>query len=261
MTSPLCKVSIPNGPNGTFSDAVKADVAARSAYFCNNPRCNRLLRAPLDQNNTGALKLGQVAHINGNAHTSERHECHTDPSKRSEMLNAIFLCGACHEMIDKRGAVSKASGFSADEIRQWRDDHYKLVQEALTGNYDLFSLARRQSQAAENARGLLEEMDDKRALFASFYMENWDHVATSMTGFRKRLTRIQRDSLKGDPVRPSAADIKKIIHQFLDDLENSNCDDDRVRALNTMRGRLKPSIVELARVSGMAVPQNLHSVL
>ncbi|MDQ0144711.1 hypothetical protein [Pseudarthrobacter niigatensis] len=262
-----CKATSDDGKqNGRFTDDVKADVAARSAYFCNNPQCNRLLRAPLDQNAAGPLKLGQVAHIYGNRHGSERHQCHEDPSSRANPDNAIFLCAACHDMIDKRGAHSGASGFSALEILSWRDTHYALVQEALTGSYDLFSLVRRQSQAAADARALLTDMNNRRVFFDPPHDEDWSQVVQSLGEFRSLLNGILRNSLQGDPVHQPATEIQSLLRKTLGDLKLQKnglaIDEEEARDfLRIMRRRLGKQIDELARVSGMPVPGNLHSVL
>ncbi|MDJ0354392.1 hypothetical protein [Pseudarthrobacter sp. PH31-O2] len=262
-----CKTTSDDGKqDGRFTDDVKGDAAAHSAYFCNNPQCNRLLRAPLDQNAAGPLKLGQVAHIYGNRHGSERHQCHEDPSSRANPDNAIFLCAACHDMIDKRGAHSGTSGFGAPEILSWRDTHHALVQEALTGSYNLFSLVRRQSQTAAAARTLLTDMNNRRVFFDPPHDEDWSHVVQSLSRFRTLLNDILKNSLPRDPVHQPATEIQALLRKTQGDLKLQKngraIDEEEARDfLRIMRRRLGKQIAQLARVSGMPVPDNLQSVL
>jgi 16S rRNA G966 N2-methylase RsmD len=169
-------------------------------------------------------------------------------------------------MIDKRGAYSGASGFTAAEIISWRDVHYKLVQEALTGTYNLFSLIRRQSEVATACRKLLEDMNTRRVFFDPPHDENWTQVVQSLSEFKKVLKLISEKSLPGDPVRGPATEILGTINRTLTGIKLQKgglaVDEEEARDyLKIMRRKLGRNIAELSRESGVPVPSNLHLAL
>lgn len=251
---------------GRFSNDVKAEAAANSAYFCNNPDCNQLLRSPLDQKSTGIMKLGQVAHIRGNGHRSQRHSCAQGPADRAAYNNAIFLCGHCHDLVDKRGPAAPDSTYTVQDLEEWRDGHCKLVSEALSSKSDIFGLIRRQTVAGQRARYLLAEMDRRRFFFDPPRDEDWRLVVESMKKFRIVLKSIFANAQKFDRIYSPALEIQKAILFFLKDLKlddqgNSFNEEMTRMKLVIMRRTIAPQIQELARISGTAVPANLYAAL
>ncbi|WP_323960473.1 hypothetical protein GC088_03200 [Arthrobacter sp. JZ12] len=181
--------------------------------------------------------------------------------KRKHIDNGIFLCGSCHDMIDKRGSYADESGVSVETLREWRSNHYRIVDDALNGAYDLFSLARRQTKQSVDARMLIEEMNKHAAFFAPVYDEDWTHVISSFKRFRSTIGTLLVTTLPDDPIYSACCEIDAALRLFMNRIKTKNgqaVDElDAQTCLLGVRIAIKPHIRQLSRIAGRSVPANL----
>lgn len=82
-----------------FKQAVVATLAKRAAYRCSNPDCDATTSGP-SQNRSASVNVGEAAHIYGAHAGSARYDPLMASTARSDIANAIWLCGNCHKLID-----------------------------------------------------------------------------------------------------------------------------------------------------------------
>lgn len=101
-------------PRDEFTKATKLAVAQRAAYHCSNPGCRRLTIGP-HSDPAKALSIGDAGHIKG-ARGPRFDPLQTHDERRSDD-NAIWLCKACHGLVD-----GDESAFSAEQLMGWKRD-------------------------------------------------------------------------------------------------------------------------------------------
>ncbi len=97
-----------------FPKATKLTVAQRAGYLCSNPGCRRLTIGPHSRPEK-ALSIGDAGHIKG-ARGPRFDPSQTQEDRRSES-NAIWLCKACHGLVD-----GDESEFTVEQLRAWKRD-------------------------------------------------------------------------------------------------------------------------------------------
>lgn len=81
-----------------FKQAVIVTLAKRAANRCSNPDCGAITSGPSDDR-AGSVNVGEAAHIYGAHPGSARYEELMDSVDRSDITNAIWLCGNCHKLV------------------------------------------------------------------------------------------------------------------------------------------------------------------
>lgn len=83
-----------------FPASVKRILAMRVGYFCSNPDCRRPTAAPASDKEK-AIHFGKAAHISAAAPGGPRYDPDLTPEQRRSLINAIWLCSNCADIIDK----------------------------------------------------------------------------------------------------------------------------------------------------------------
>ncbi len=107
-----------------FTRKTKETVAKRAAYFCTNPKCNKLCIGPAEQNFDDVNYYGKVAHITAAAEGGPRYDKNLASDQRKSAKNAIFLCSNCADMIDKNEGID----FPKEKLLQWKKIHEERIK-------------------------------------------------------------------------------------------------------------------------------------
>lgn len=94
-----------------------ATLAKRAAHRCSNPDCRAITTGP-GEAPSGTVNVGEAAHIYGAHVGSARYDPKMESTARSDIANAIWLCGNCHKQIDDDEA-----GFPPGLLFEWVKQH------------------------------------------------------------------------------------------------------------------------------------------
>ena len=97
-----------------FSEGVKITVAQRAAYLCSRTECRALTVAP-HSDPQKALTSGVAAHICAAAPGGPRYDPEQTEKERTGIDNAIWLCHACSDLVDK-----DPNRYSKDLLLNWK---------------------------------------------------------------------------------------------------------------------------------------------
>ncbi len=106
-----------------FSMSIKNALRMRAAFICSNPDCRKQTIAPSDGDEEKYLYIGKAAHITAAAEGGPRYDANMSQEERSSILNGIFLCSNCADLIDKNGGRD----FPVGILRAWKADHERWV--------------------------------------------------------------------------------------------------------------------------------------
>jgi hypothetical protein len=88
--------------------------------------------APADADASKYLYIGKVAHITAAATGGPRYDASIAGDERRAATNAIFLCSACADLIDRNGGAD----FPVTQLRDWKDQHERWIRENLNRRID-----------------------------------------------------------------------------------------------------------------------------
>lgn len=106
-----------------FKQSVIVTLAKRSANRCSNPDCGAITSGPTD-NPSGSVNVGEAAHIYGAHAGSARYDPAMESADRSDITNAIWLCGNCHKLVD-----DDPEKYPAGLLFEWQRDHEQRIAE------------------------------------------------------------------------------------------------------------------------------------
>lgn len=106
-----------------FTKTVVTTLAKRAANRCSNPDCGAITSGPAEEKQR-SVNIGQAAHIFGANPGSARYDPTMSPAVRSDITNAIWLCGNCHKLIDN-DPIKYPSGL----LFEWQREHEKVIAE------------------------------------------------------------------------------------------------------------------------------------
>lgn len=104
-----------------FPASIVGVLAKRAANICSNPDCGALTSGPA-RDPTRSLNVGEAAHIHGAKPGSARFRSDMNPSERSNLTNAIWLCRNCHKLVD-----GDTVAFGAPLLFEWRREHERVI--------------------------------------------------------------------------------------------------------------------------------------
>ncbi|WP_292295053.1 hypothetical protein [Marivita sp.] len=104
------------------SNVTKLRLFADSGGFCSNPRC--LSEIFVDEN-SGAIHVGEIAHVISAGDEGPRSNVALTPEQRGEYENLILLCPRCHTIIDKA-----ESDYSVATLLEWKENHRAAIADA-----------------------------------------------------------------------------------------------------------------------------------
>lgn len=100
-------------------------LAFRSGDLCALSDCGKALTVDGQQSNP--VVIGEAAHIAGENSTAARYDAAMTDEQRNHYNNLIYLCGGCHNRIDKQVAE-----FPAQRLHDIKREHEGKVREAMT---------------------------------------------------------------------------------------------------------------------------------
>lgn len=98
-----------------FTRVVKRQLRDRVANYCSNPSCGILTVAAKQSDNSGISNIGEAAHICAVQPNGARYSSAMTPSERKSIENGIWLCSACHHIID-----TDPMSYSIETLKQWK---------------------------------------------------------------------------------------------------------------------------------------------
>jgi hypothetical protein len=99
----------------------------RAGFICSNPVCRANTVAAAESDDDSVVCLGKAAHIAAAAAGGPRFDAQMLPSERASILNAIYLCAACADLIDKNGGAD----YSSELLQEWKGQHETWVRSNL----------------------------------------------------------------------------------------------------------------------------------
>lgn len=198
-----------------FRIPVKRALAQRAAHFCSNPRCLRLTVGP-HSNSARALLSGHAAHIRAASPNGPRYDPSQSAEERSSIENGIWLCRECGVIAD-----NDEDQFTVEGLFRWKADHEAMVDEIRQKGYSQ-SLALLQHRQAEPqaAKAILDVIQDKRAFWENFDIENPDRVRRSLDRTREELTNIKSRLPTGAPLDTFLETMTRTIRAFFRRMES-----------------------------------------
>lgn len=106
-----------------FSSTTIKKVQQRAAFICSNPDCRLMTVGPSLKDDDQVQYAVKVAHILPASKGGPRDIADTTPSQRTSMINAIFLCGSCADIIDKNNGIDH----SIKLLQNWKKEHVNWV--------------------------------------------------------------------------------------------------------------------------------------
>lgn len=111
-----------------FSAATIKILAARVAYICSNPNCNKPT-VGAGQEKDKAVNIGVAAHITAAAPGGKRYNAALSPAERVDSSNGIWLCQNCSKLIDSDDKV-----YTIALLQDWKHSAEQKAQMAIIGN-------------------------------------------------------------------------------------------------------------------------------
>lgn len=111
-----------------FSPKVKKALALRAGYFCSFEGCDRLTVGPSDESPLAVASVGVAAHIHAASPGGKRYLVSMTPDERSDIANAIWMCGVHGTLID----VDEVT-YTADRLRAMKDAHESKIAKRVAG--------------------------------------------------------------------------------------------------------------------------------
>lgn len=198
-----------------FSDTTKKELARRAAHFCSAPYCIRLTIGP-HSDEQKSLATGCAAHIHAAAENGPRYDPTQTPEQRKDITNGIWMCRECGDEVDK-----DTSKHTADQLRQWKATHEAMIAETRTKGYAASLLLLQANRATPGiAKRVIDALEDRRALWASFDAEFPDRVRLSLDYLRSGLTKLRGELADGSPLDAMLGSLIKTIHDFFQKVEH-----------------------------------------
>jgi hypothetical protein len=112
-----------------FTAKVKETLAKRAAQSCSN--CNRATSGPHSEKGK-SVNIGKAAHICGKQPGTARYDEKMSPEQRSDIANAIWLCGNCHDLIDR-----DEKEYTVEKLKTMKEKHEQKVRESMLSAFGI----------------------------------------------------------------------------------------------------------------------------
>lgn len=227
-----------------FTQATIKKLAERAAYICSNPSCPRLTIGP-STGSQSSIKTGVAAHICAASPDGPRYDMSQSETERKSINNGIWLCATCSTLIDK----NKGLDYPAPELRRWKKDHESLIKSCLEGSFNItFSALNyiKQHDETELAKRIMNELDDKGALFVAYQCENTYFVAESLKELRTSMTSMLSQLQNESPLIVICNSIREACRYFM----NTSSKDAELKELEYLLGAVRKIIgINVKRIS------------
>lgn len=101
-----------------FSPAVIRAVRDRAGNLCSQPKCRKPTVGADQSSDDGVKIIGIAAHILAASQGGARYNAAQTDAERCGIVNAIWLCASCSQLIDKNAGKD----FSPEVLRRWKRD-------------------------------------------------------------------------------------------------------------------------------------------
>lgn len=125
-----------------FTAKAKRILGDRVGYRCSCPTCRRLTIGPT-KDISAPLLIAEAAHISAASEGGPRFNQNLTPAERKAVENGIWLCAACHTMVDK-----DHNHFTDELLRTWKQSAEDLARREVEGEV-IFSGYREPGKVAE----------------------------------------------------------------------------------------------------------------
>lgn len=242
-----------------FSKSTVSKLAERSAFICSNPSCRRLTIGP-STSSTNSLKTGVAAHICAASPLGPRYDMSQSESDRKSINNGIWLCATCSTLIDK----NNGSDYSAPKLRKWKKDHENLVSSCLEGSIKItFDSLRHALQHDETllAKRIMNELDDKGALFMPYTAEDPDFVADSLKELRTVMTSLLSQIPEESPLLIICKSIREACRYYMNNTPKNIEIEELEYSLGAVRKIVGINISRISETYGVPPGRNLSSIM
>ncbi|MFC1971226.1 hypothetical protein ACFLV0_04800 [Chloroflexota bacterium] len=106
-----------------FTEQTKRTVGQRAAYLCSNPGCRVHTIGPHSQPKE-SLSTGVTEHICAASPGGPRFDASQTQYSRTHISNAIWLCHACSDLVDK-----DPEKYTREVLNDWKLQHEKFISE------------------------------------------------------------------------------------------------------------------------------------
>ena len=166
-----------------FSATTASRAAKRAAYICSNPKCRRLTIGPDAVDLSKSISTGRASHIKAASEGGPRYDSNQSSAQRGSIANAIWLCGACADLIDK----NQGGSYLVGQLENWKEDHEALIKLCLEGERRAIFQFGTHAEDVVTATKALAILKDKGFLFAPYSQESHHFVVQSMQDLRGSL--------------------------------------------------------------------------
>ncbi|MEV0359024.1 hypothetical protein AB0H71_23505 [Nocardia sp. NPDC050697] len=182
--------------------------------------------------------------------------------QRSAPTNAIFLCGACHDLVDNNGGPA----YPEAVLTRWREEHTAKVRQLLSSPHlPLLPELMRLQHNAKVVAQVFDILANKRSLHFSVDLETWSHVITSLQDLRLEITRALSEISEDNRLRKALSAIRNAAMRFMKDVtveEDGQPRRGQVHAnvhLETMREEIGLIVHRLSRTYNIPIPHELQA--
>lgn len=170
-----------------FSVTTARKTAQRAGYICSNPKCWRLTIGPDSADSSKSISAGKASHIKAASPGGPRYDPSQSSAQRKGITNAIWLCGACADLIDK----NKGKSYPVAKIENWKKDHESLIKDCLEGAKRVILKFGVDQQDHMFAHQIISTLKNKGFLFSPYPQENHYFVVMSMNDLRRDLVLLE----------------------------------------------------------------------
>ncbi|WP_187514470.1 hypothetical protein ACL2XQ_09485 [Sodalis sp. RH14] len=240
-----------------FPSSVVGKVAERSAYICSNPSCHRVTIGPDQSAENLSIKTGEAAHICAASPGGPRYDMSQSETERKSIKNAIWLCGACADLVDKNGGM----GYPAEHLRKWKRDHESLMKECLEGGKRLMFQFLSHRPDEKIALRVIHLLEDKSSLYMPYAQEDPARVLDSLKELRLSLTAIRSEIAPESPLSLIVESIVRACRHYMNSTPDWPDIDELNFSLGAVRKVVGINIGELLKHYEIPVSHELHSII
>lgn len=229
-----------------FTQKVAHLLAYRSGYICNNPECNVLTIGPASSDPHMKLKKGEAAHIVGEKPGAARYRDIGKAQVESDQ-NGIWLCVACHTLIDK----NSGSDYEEAKLVDWKCSHEELMSVLLKTHRSPLPLVRRFSLNSKIAQEMVDTLAHKGVMYQQHARENPEFAVKSIDEVRRKLMRILNRIDLDKRLRDICVDLISACREVMN--ENSRDDSGLSSYIDVLRIKVGRLLYRLEKEYGCQV--------
>ena len=178
-------------------------------------------------------------------------------AERKSISNAIWLCGACADLIEKNGG----GGYPAEHLRKWKRDHESLMKECLEGGKRLVFQFLPHRPDEKLAHRVVHLLEDKGALYQPYAQEDPTRVLDSLKEFRVSFTEIRSEIAPESPLSVIVESIIRACRHYMNFTPDWPGIDELKFSLGAVRKVVGINVGDLLKHYRVPVSHELHSII